>query len=357
MAFSRQSILFLGAASGVIVGLGALATAPASAGSPPAGTYAAGGCTATAHVDSQWGTGASGGQILSVKVVNTSAATTTKWTATWPLGAGQRIVSAWNATVSAAAGTVTAANADYNGTLAAGASTTFGLYLAGVASVPALGCDNGITPPTTSPPPGGSDVAVTQADNLGTVTLVAGQTLGVSLPAEFLPPTVRGSALTAVSASGGYPSGDPVTALYRAAGAGSVDITARSDNACLHTTPPCTVPVMLWTLHVNVVAADGHTVVVTAADNLKTVRLSIGDTLVVSLAWNYLPPKLSTPGVLVEREVTGGYPTGQPLTARYVATAAGTVEVSTKTDIACNHEPTPCPSPTVPWKVTAVVTG
>jgi hypothetical protein len=78
---------------------------------------------------------------------------------------------------------------------------------------------------------------------------------------------------------------------------------------------------------------------------------------VVSLASNYLPPTLSAAGVLVQRDSAGGYPTGRPLVARYVAAAAGTVDVSTLTDIACNHGPTPCPSPQIPWAITVTVTA
>jgi len=258
MALSGRSVLAL---STVAVGaalLAALAMSPTVAGGAPpvAPAAGAGGCGATAHIEAQWGSGATGGQIVSVVVANTSAATTRKWTVAWTLGAGQRVVSAWNAAVRTAGGEATAVNAAYNGVLAPGASTTFGMQLAGIASTPVLSCDNGATPPTSSPPPpGDGDVTVTQADNL------------------------------------------------------------------------------------------------------STVRLHLGETLVVSLTSLHLPPTLSTAGVLVQRDITGGYPTGQPLVARYLATAAGTTDVSTTTDIACNHDPMPCPSPSVPWVVHVVVTA
>jgi len=353
MALSRQSTLALCAALGGTVVLATLAMSPAAARS-------AGGCGATAHVESQWGSGADGGQIVAVSVANTSAATTTRWTVTWPLGDGRRVVSAWNAAVSTSGGTATAVNASYNGMLAPGASATFGMQLAGTGPAPALTCDNGATPPTSSapassPPPGGPDVAVGPADDQRTVTLVVGQTLGVSLGAEYVTPTA-GAALAQVSASGGYPTGQPLAVLYRAVAPGQADVTTHSDNACLHTTPPCAVPIRLWTVHVTVLAATGQTVTVSTADNQTTVRLHVGDTLVVSLALDYLPPTLSTAGVLVLRDSTGGYPTGRPLVARYLAAAAGTVKVSTLTDTACNHAPTPCPSPQIPWTITAVVT-
>ena len=359
MALSRQSIVSLCAAFGGTVALAALVMSPAAAdGTTPA--LSAGGCAATAHVDTQWGSGPTGGQIVSVAVTNNSAATTTKWTVTWTLGAGQRVQSGWNATVTTSGSAATAVNASYNGVLAPGASTTFGMQLTGTGAAPVLSCDNGATPPTSptsSPPPGGPDVSVGAADDQRTVTLVVGQTLGVSLGAEYRTPTIGGTALAQLSATGGYPTGQPLAATYRAVAAGQVDVTTQSDYACLHTTPPCTVPIRLWTVHVTVLAATGQTITVSTADNQATVRLHVGDTLVVSLAVNYLPPTLSATGVLVPRDTTGGYPTGQPLVARYLAAAPGTVGVSTLTDTACNHEPTPCPSPQIPWTITATVTA
>ena len=357
MAVSRHSLLAMSAAFGGMVALAAETMSPAVAGSSGAAVSPAGGCNASARIETQWGSGASGGQIVAVTVTNASAATTTKWAVTWTPSTGQRVVSAWNAVVSTSGGTTIAVNASYDGTLAPGGSATFGMQLSGTGPTPVLSCDNGASTPPTSPPPSGRpDVSVTEADSQTTVTLAVGQTLGVSLGAEYLTPVVGGAALAPVSASGGYPSGQPVAALYRAVAPGAAEVTTHSDYACLHATPPCSVPIRLWAVHVNVVAA-GPTVTVTAADNLKTVSLHVGDTLVVSLASNYVPPKLSAAGVLEQRDVTGGYPTGQPLVASYVAVAPGTVGVSTTTDIACNHDPMPCPSPPVPWAVTVTVTA
>jgi hypothetical protein len=353
MANRRQSVLALLAGLGGMVVLTALATS--SVGAPAVASP--GGCGATARIETQWGSGATGGQIAAVTVTNTSAATTTKWTVTWALASGQRVVSGWNAAVTTSGGTATAVNASYNGVLAPGASATFGMQLSGTWPAPVMSCDNGASPPPSSTAPGGPDVTVDESSSQSTVTLVVGQTLGVSLGAEYLPPTAGGAALTQLSASGGYPTGQPLAALYRAAAPGSTDVTTRSDYACLHTTPPCAVPIRLWTVHVTVIAATGQTVTVSTADNQSTVRLRVGDTLVVSLASNYLPPKLSAAGVIVQRDTTGGYPTGQPLVARYVAAAPGTVNVSTLTDAACNHAPTPCPSPQVPWSITVTVTS
>jgi cellulose binding protein with CBM2 domain len=352
MGSRRQSIAALLAGLTGTVVLTALATSSGGA----AAVASPGGCEATARIETQWGSGAAGGEILAVTVTNVSLVTTTKWTATWALASGQRVVSGWNATVTTSGGTATAVNASYNGALAPGASATFGMQLSGTSPAPALSCDNGASPPPSSPPPGGPDVTVDESSSQSAITLVVGQTLGVSLGAEYLPPTAAGAALTKLSVSGGYPTGQALSALYSAASPGTTDVTTRSDYACLHATPPCTVPIRLWTVHVTVVTATGRTVTVSRTDNQSAVRLRVGDTLVVSLAENYLPPKLSVAGILVQRDTVGGYPTGRPLLARYVAAAPGTVGVSTVTDTACNHDPTPCPSPQIPWSITVTIT-
>lgn len=358
MAASRRSTL---AVIGIVAGAGLLvATAMTSAmAGAPTSSPGSGGCRATARIDAQWGTGATGGQILTVTVTNTAATTAKKWTVGWTLGAGQRVVSGWNATVSTVGTTLTAVNAAHNGVLAPAASTTFGMQLSGVAPAPVPSCGNDTsTPPTSATPPSGDDVTVTQADNQRTVTLLVGQTLGVALGPDFVTPMVSGPALARLSTSGGYPTGQPLAASYRAVAAGSVDITSHTDYACLHTSPPCALPTTLWTLHVNVVDAPdtGRTVTVSTADNLSTVTLRVGDTLVVSLPSAYLPPRITTGGVVVQRDVTGGYPTGQPLLARYLAAAPGQTDVTTHTDDPCNHLPTPCPSPTVRWSAHIIVT-
>ncbi|MFB9239165.1 cellulose binding domain-containing protein [Plantactinospora siamensis] len=357
---SRRAVLAVG---GMVAGAGllaAVAMTPAVAGNGPAFTVP-GGCTATAHIDSQWGSGTGGGQVVSVTVVNTSASAATTWTVGWMLDTGQRVVSSWNATVSTTGSALTATNTSYNGNLAPGAATRFGVQLAGTGPTPVPTCANDATPPTGSPtPPTGADVTVTQDDSQRTVTLTVGQTLGVSLPAEYVRPTVSNSALQAVSASGGYPTGQPLTAVFRAAAVGTADLTSHTDYPCLHTVPPCTVPIRLWTVHVSIVApppGTGQTVTVTAADNQKTVALRVGDTLVVSLPKEYQPTKVAPDGVLAQTSVSGGYPSGQPLVARYRASAAGTADLSTVTDADCMHQPTPCPTPSIPWKLHVTVTA
>jgi len=356
MAMSKRSTLAvcgIGAGAALLV---ALAATAALAGSAPAAAAVAG-CSATAHIDNQWGTGASAGEIVTVTVANTSATAATKWTVTWTLAGGERIVSAWNATVSTAGTAATAVNASYNGHLAPGASTTFGMQLWGTSTAPALSCTNDAIAPTTSPPGGGADVTLTLADNQRTLTMLVGQTVRVDLRSDFRQPTVSGPALSTVMTSGGFPTGLPMTAVYRAVAPGSVQVATQTDYACNYATPPCPGPIQLWNVRINVITppSGGRTVTVTTADNQATITLYVGDTLVVSLPREYQPPKVVPDGVLVQQDMAGGYPTGQPFLAHYVAAATGQVDLSSVTDATCIHGPTPCPTPQIPWKVHVTV--
>ncbi|MFI7079543.1 CotH kinase family protein [Micromonospora sp. NPDC049903] len=108
-------------------------TTPPPTTSPPGG----GGCTATYAVTSQW----SGGFQGEVRVTAGSRAIS-GWTVTWTFAGGQTVSQAWNATVTSQGSAVTARNVSYNGTLAAGASTTFGFLgsTTGTPSAPTPTC-------------------------------------------------------------------------------------------------------------------------------------------------------------------------------------------------------------------------
>ncbi|GAB3979211.1 cellulase family glycosylhydrolase [Plantactinospora veratri] len=101
---------------------------------PPGGS---GACTATYAVTGQW----SGGFQSEVRVTAGSRAVN-GWTVTWTFTNGQRVSQAWNATVTSSGSSVTARNVSYNGSLAAGASTTFGFLGSwnGTNSAPTLSC-------------------------------------------------------------------------------------------------------------------------------------------------------------------------------------------------------------------------
>ncbi|MFF9314213.1 cellulose-binding domain-containing protein [Streptomyces sp. NPDC014748] len=70
----------------------------------------------------QW----AGGFTAQVSVTNLGPAVS-GWELRWTFDAGQRVTSAWNARVSQSGTAVTAANLDYNGSLATGAAASFGL--------------------------------------------------------------------------------------------------------------------------------------------------------------------------------------------------------------------------------------
>ncbi|MDG4764073.1 cellulase family glycosylhydrolase [Solwaraspora sp. WMMD406] len=94
-------------------------------------------CTADYRVLGQWPGGFQG----DVRVTAGSAAITS-WTVTWTFANGQTVNQAWNATVTSSGSNVTARNVGYNGSLAAGASTTFGFLGSwnGGNSSPSLTC-------------------------------------------------------------------------------------------------------------------------------------------------------------------------------------------------------------------------
>jgi lysophospholipase L1-like esterase len=100
-----------------------------------------GACTATYRMTGEW----TGGFQGEVSVRNGTSAPASKWTATFSFAAGQRISQAWNATAAQEEAVVTARNADWNGTLGAGASATFGFLASGGATgaVPAVSCTVG----------------------------------------------------------------------------------------------------------------------------------------------------------------------------------------------------------------------
>ncbi|PWU46084.1 hypothetical protein DLJ47_33275, partial [Micromonospora sp. S4605] len=78
-------------------------------------------CTATYRVTGQWAGGFQG----EVQVTN-GGSPISGWSVTWTYADGQQVSSAWNATVSTSGNRIVARNVGYNGSLGAGASTTFG---------------------------------------------------------------------------------------------------------------------------------------------------------------------------------------------------------------------------------------
>lgn len=107
---------------------------PPSQPPPPGGN---GGCTATYSVVNEWPDGFQG-----EVQVTAGASPISGWQVTWTFPNGQTITNSWNATITTNGSSVTATNAPHNGSLAAGASTTFGFIATwnGSNGVPSLTC-------------------------------------------------------------------------------------------------------------------------------------------------------------------------------------------------------------------------
>jgi O-glycosyl hydrolase len=103
----------------------------------PTPTSAGTGCGASYHIDNTW----QGGWQTTVTVTNNSSVATTGWTVQWTLASGQTISQLWSGVLSVSGSSVTVRNADYNGAVAPGASTTFGFIGSGSSTpVPVLTC-------------------------------------------------------------------------------------------------------------------------------------------------------------------------------------------------------------------------
>ncbi|TDB96085.1 hypothetical protein E1091_09600, partial [Micromonospora fluostatini] len=88
------------------------------------------------RVIGQWQGGFQG----EVTVRNTGAAGIAGWRVGLTLPAGSQLTQAWNAEVTGTGSTVTARNVGWNGSLAAGATTTFGYLGNGSPGTPTLTC-------------------------------------------------------------------------------------------------------------------------------------------------------------------------------------------------------------------------
>nr|BFE56573.1 hypothetical protein GCM10020063_010990 [Dactylosporangium thailandense] len=106
LALALGAVVAVGAAGAVAIAL------PASA---------AAGCRVGYQISSSW----PGGFGANVTITNLGDPIS-NWTVVWSYSAGQTVTQAWNATVTQSGSTVTARNAGYNGSVATGASASFG---------------------------------------------------------------------------------------------------------------------------------------------------------------------------------------------------------------------------------------
>ncbi|TDP97773.1 glycoside hydrolase family 6 protein [Labedaea rhizosphaerae] len=107
------------------------ASSPVTATTQSGGT--GNGCTATYHVDNDWGSGFT----ATVTVKNTGTATTRSWKVTWAWGGNQQVTGSWNTSLTQSGTGVTAGDLGYNGAVAPGQTTTFGFQATYSGSNPA----------------------------------------------------------------------------------------------------------------------------------------------------------------------------------------------------------------------------
>ncbi|MBO3086294.1 cellulose binding domain-containing protein [Cellulomonas fengjieae] len=101
---------------------------PTDPTTPPPGA-----CTATYRTVNSWPGGFQG------EVTVRAGSASTSWNVSWR-PAGERVDQVWNGTVTSQGGLVTVGNVAWNGRLAAGGTTTFGLLGSGTPPTPALTC-------------------------------------------------------------------------------------------------------------------------------------------------------------------------------------------------------------------------
>jgi endoglucanase len=219
--------------------LKAIAAAAAAAGllglsvavvAPPAAVAAAGSCSAAYSVSSDWGSGFT----AAITVTDNGTTAITGWTLTYAYTGNQTLQSGWSGNWSQSGQTVTVTNASWNGSLAAGASTSIGANFgysgtntapASVTCTPAGG--------TSPPPPGAitastSSLAVTQGST-GTFTLALS-----TAPAANVTVSVAASGNTGLTASpasltftpSDYATAQTETVTANSSGTGTTTFTA-----------------------------------------------------------------------------------------------------------------------------------
>ncbi len=110
---------------------------PTASATPTASPSPSGTCAATYKVVNAWNTGFQG----EVTVTNPGSTATSGWTVRLTFPGAQAVTQAWNATGTQTGTVATFRNAAWNGTLPAGASTTFGFLASGSATpTPAAVC-------------------------------------------------------------------------------------------------------------------------------------------------------------------------------------------------------------------------
>ena len=221
----RRTITVAGAALLAAFGL----AVAGGAGAVPA-VAATSSCAAAYSVPTDWGSGFT----ANLTITDNGTAAITGWTVTYTYAGNQTLANGWNGNWTQSGKTVTITNESYNGSLAAGASTSAGAnfnYSGANAAPTSVTC----TPTgSTTPPPAGSITATPASLNVtqggtGTFTLALSQA-----PTANVTVTVSGSGnagLTASPASltftpANFATAQTVTVTANATGTGTTTFTA-----------------------------------------------------------------------------------------------------------------------------------
>jgi hypothetical protein len=112
-------------------------TSPTASPSASPSTAAGAACSVSESVTSSWSTGYQ----LAFTVSSTGSAATSSWNVGLSLPSGETIANSWNATVAQTSQAVSAASVSYNGTLAPGTTTSWGMVVNGASqAVSGLTC-------------------------------------------------------------------------------------------------------------------------------------------------------------------------------------------------------------------------
>ncbi|MCB5165169.1 glycoside hydrolase family 18 chitinase [Streptomyces bambusae] len=135
---------------------------------------AAGSATATYTKVSDWGSGFEGKWTIK----NTGTTSLSSWAVEWDYPTGTRVTSAWDATVTSSGNHWTGKNLGWNGTLAPGASVTFGFNGTGAGAptgckINGASCDGGSQPGDNPPSAPGTPTAANVADTSLTLNWAA----------------------------------------------------------------------------------------------------------------------------------------------------------------------------------------
>lgn len=102
-------------------------------------------------------------------------------------------------------------------------------------------------------------------------------------------------------------------------------------------------------------AQPAHHTITAPTQNDQTVHMHVGDKLKVHLSSSFRRPTSTHPKALKRVRYTGGYGTGENLTATFKALTKGRADVSSVTDYPCRHTTPPCELAQQGWVVHVVV--